>query len=98
MPLLPPSPLHHPAAHGAVPVPLQQGEPAPPPTDMSIARFGGHGDGFVLAVDWHPDGARVASGGEDDKGYIWTVRPPAPVPTPNAHPPAPRACVHGRHI
>lgn len=51
----------------------EQGEPAPPPTDMSVAKFDGHGDGFVLVVDWHPDGMRVASAGEDDKGYVWTA-------------------------
>ena len=53
---------------------------------MSVATFDGHGDGFVLAVDWHPDGVTVASAGEDDKGYVWTVR--------LTRPPRARACAH----
>ena len=41
--------------------------------DNSIRHFPGH-NGSVFAVSSHPTQPIVASGGEDDLGYIWDVR------------------------
>jgi ribosome assembly protein SQT1 len=57
---------------GELPGPSHADEDDEPVTDTSISRFSGH-TASVFAVTAHPSAPLVASGGEDDLGYIWNV-------------------------
>jgi len=49
---------------------MDDDQPQEPIKDCSRTTFSGH-KGYVLTTAWHPDGVTVASGGEDDKAFVW---------------------------